>query len=59
MQKNIILDVVNRMPDTIKIDDLVAELHFREKLERGLKDIEKGKIINHNEARNRLSKWLD
>jgi len=59
MQKNQIISLINRMPDEIKIGDLIAELQFREKLEKGLRQIDEGKVVSHEQAKQRLSKWLD
>ncbi len=59
MQKEHIINLLNKMPEEVPIGDLIAELHFREKLNRGLKQIEDGKLISHKDAKQRLSKWLE
>jgi len=58
MNKTKILDIIDKMPDEISVGDLIAEIHFKEKLERGLKQIDEGKTVSHEEAKQRLSKWL-
>lgn len=58
MQKSQLKELIEQMPDEISVGDLVAELHFREKLEKGFKQIDEGKEISHEEAKQKLSKWL-
>jgi len=58
MNKAQILDIIKKMPDEISAGDLIAEIHFKEKLDKGLKQIDDGKTLSHAEAKQRLSKWL-
>ena len=58
MNKSQLLDIIEKMPEDISVGDLIAEIHFNEKLEKGLKQIEEGKTLSHLEAKQRLSKWL-
>jgi len=59
MQKNQIKEVLDKMPDEIAVGDFVTELYFREKLEKGLEQVKAGKTLSHDQAKNKLSKWLD
>lgn len=58
MQKSQIIELLEKMPSDVAIGDFIAEIYFREKLDSGLKQIENGKTISHEEAKKRLSKWL-
>ena len=58
MNKNQLIDIIEKMPEEISVGDLIAEIHFKEKLEKGLKQIDEGKTVTHQQARQRLSKWL-
>ncbi len=58
MDKIEVINILDKMPNEISVGDLIAELHFKEKLDKGLKEIDKGKTIDHEEAKQRLSKWL-
>ena len=40
MQKSQLKELIEQMPDEISVGDFVAELYFREKLEKGLQQIE-------------------
>jgi len=37
---------------------LFYHIYVREKIERGLKDIEEGRILDQEEIEQRMSKWL-
>jgi predicted transcriptional regulator len=47
------------MPEDATLADIVYELHVREKIEAGLRQIEAGEVVEHEEVRKRLSRWLD
>lgn len=58
MNKTQLIEIIEMMPDEILVDDFIAELYFKEKLGKGLHEIEEGKLVDHEEVKNRLSKWL-
>lgn len=40
------------------IEELQYRLYVLQKIENGLRDIEAGRVVSHEEAKRRLSKWL-
>lgn len=56
--KEEVLGVIKKLPESATYEDIMEELYFRQKVEKGLLDIEKGNLISHEEAKKRLSKWL-
>jgi predicted transcriptional regulator len=52
------IETISNLPDSATLEDIMAELFFRQKVERGLEDIREGRIVTHEEAKRRLSKWL-
>jgi predicted transcriptional regulator len=56
--KEMAIQAIESLPDSATLDDIMAELYFRRKVERGLKDVEEGKVVSHEEARRRLTRWL-
>lgn len=48
--------IIQGLPDECTLTDIMAELYFRYKVEKGLQDIEEGRIINHNEVKKRMTK---
>jgi predicted transcriptional regulator len=57
-QKELALQAIDRLPDSATLEDIMAELYFRQKVERGLKDLEEGRVVSHEDARKRLVQWL-
>jgi len=54
-----LLDVLERLPDDAPLDTLLAELHFKASVLRGLDDARRGDVVSHEEVRSRLNKWLE
>lgn len=46
------------MADDVTFEDIIYELYVLEKIQRGMKDAEEGRVVSHEEARQRLSRWL-
>ena len=58
-EKERILKVIESLPDTATVDDVMEALYFREVIDAGLKDLAEGRIVSHEEAQRRLAKWLE
>jgi predicted transcriptional regulator len=57
--KEEIIKIIKDMPETITIEDVMQRLYVRAKIEAGLKELDEGKGIPHEEAMERMSKWLN
>ncbi|MBI3662594.1 MAG: hypothetical protein HY234_06030 [Acidobacteria bacterium] len=53
------LKVIENLPEDVSFDDILEELYVQEKIERGLEDVEAGRLISHEEAKKRLARWLE
>ena len=47
--------MLDNLPDEITWDDLMYEIYVRQKVELGLKAIEEGRVISHEEMKKRFS----
>jgi predicted transcriptional regulator len=56
--KEAVLDIVSKMPDEATLSDIMYELYVRHEIEEGLRDIDEGRTISHEEAMKRLERWL-
>ena len=56
--KQTVLEVINRMPDSISLDQIHDELALMKSLREGLADSEAGRVISHEEVKKRFSSWL-
>ncbi len=50
--------ILEQIPDDSSFEDIQYYIYVREKIERGLEDIEKGRIIDQEEIERRMSKLL-
>ena len=61
--KEEIIDLIKKLPDDAKIDDIMYHLYVKKKILAGIKEIEQGNIIPHEQvmenAKKRLEKWLE
>jgi len=56
--KEAVIKMIRQMPDDASVDDIMAELYFRQKVEAGLKELDEGKGVPHDRVKERLKKWL-
>ena len=56
--KHEVVKLINSLPDEVGYDEIMAEIYFRQKVDKSLKQIEEGKVISHEEAKKRISKWI-
>jgi predicted transcriptional regulator len=56
--KEQVIDLVRNLPDEVTVDDIMSELYFKIQVDKGLKELDEGKGIPHEEVERRLSRWL-
>jgi predicted transcriptional regulator len=52
------IQAVEGLRDSATIEDIMADLYFRQKVDRGLRDLQEGRVVSHEEAKRRLAQWL-
>ena len=57
--KQEVIEMLNKLPDEVDYDDIMAEIYFKQKVDRSLRQIDEGKVISHEEVKRRLSKWTE
>jgi predicted transcriptional regulator len=50
--------MLDQIPDDATFEDIQYHIYVREKIERGLKDIQEGRLLSQEEVEQRMSKWL-
>jgi predicted transcriptional regulator len=58
MNRNKALDTVLEMPQEFEVEDLITKLLFIQSVEEGLEQSKAGNVVSFEEAKQRLSKWL-
>ena len=56
--KQATLQLVERLSDDVTFEDIMYELYVLQKIQRGLRDSAEGRVVSHEEAKERLSRWL-
>lgn len=56
--KEAVIEMIQRMPNDVTVPDIIAELYVRQKVDEGLRELDNGEGIPHEEAKRRLAKWL-
>ena len=56
--KEKLIQVINKMPDKINIDDIIEEFVLLSKIEHGLADVEAGRVFSDKQVAEKMGKWL-
>ena len=54
----ITFELIKSLPDDCTLEDIQYHLYVREKIERGMMDIDAGKTVSQKEAERRVQGWL-
>ncbi len=57
--KQQIIDLIEKMPDTLTIDDVIEELCFKMQVDEGMEQLDNGQTLEHDQVKLKLSKWLE
>jgi len=57
--KQEVTELLNRLPDDCGLEDIQYHLYVLQKVGRGLRDVKKGAIVSHEDARKKLARWLE
>ena len=50
--------VIDALPDEATMDDIIHALYVKTKFEHGEREIREGKGVSHEDAKQRLQKWV-
>lgn len=56
--KEQVVQMIQDMPLDASVEDIMAELYFRYQVDEGLKQLDEGKGIPHEEVERRMARWL-
>ena len=52
------LKIIDNMSETDDWEDMMYKIYVRESIENGLEDINNGRVLNEEQVKKRLNKWL-
>ncbi len=53
-----VIEMIQSLPEDSTVDDIMEELFFRLQVDRGLKELDEGRSVSHEEVKDMLSRWL-
>ena len=56
--KKKIISLIQKLPNEAGYEEAIEIIHFQQQVELGLKQLDEGKKVSHEELRKRLEKWL-
>jgi predicted transcriptional regulator len=55
--KEQVMQLLKELPDDSTLEEIQYHLYVRQKIQRGIKDVEEGRIYTQEEMEKRLEKW--
>ena len=51
------LELIQRLPEDATTADIMDELFFKQAVDEGLRDVVEGRVLTHEELKERMSQW--
>lgn len=51
------IHIIEKLPADYSMDEIMAELYFKQQVEQGLRDTEEGRIYSHEQIKNMVYEW--
>lgn len=51
------LELIKKLPDDITTSGIMEELFFKQQVEKGLQDVADGRVLTHEELKERIARW--
>jgi hypothetical protein len=58
IEKQEILKLVEELPETIEVEDLLYRLYLREKLEAAEEDVREGRLLSEDQVAAETARWF-
>lgn len=55
--KEQVIRLIETLPDDVTADDVLAEIYFKMQVDAGLKELDAGQSIPHEDVKERMAKW--
>lgn len=51
------LELIRRLPEEVTTDVIMEELYFKRQVDKGLRDVAEGRVLSHQELKERIGRW--
>ncbi len=51
------IEMIKNLPENCTLEDIQYELYVKQKIEKGLADIDRGDVLSEEEADNEINSW--
>jgi predicted transcriptional regulator len=51
------IQLIEKMPDDCTVEDILYELYLKQKVDKGLQDIREGRVVEHEDVKQRVAGW--
>ena len=55
--KKEVIQFIEKLPNDYSLDDIMAELYFKQQVEQGLRDAEEGRVYSHEQIKSMVLEW--
>ena len=55
--KEEVIRFIEKLPNDYSLDDIMAELYFKQQVEQGLRYAEEGRVYSHEQIKNMVLEW--
>ncbi len=56
-EKNEVLELIRKLPEDVTTTDIMEELYFKQQVDKGLRDVAEGRVLSHEERKERVARW--
>ena len=56
--KQEVMELLKNLPDTSTLEEIQYHLYVRQKVQRGIQDVEEGRTYTQQEVEKRMEKWV-
>ena len=51
------LELIKQLPEDVTTGGIMEELFFKQQVEKGLEDVAEGRVLTHQELKERIARW--
>lgn len=57
--KGEVIKLIEELPDTATMEEILHKIYVRARIEEGIKELDEGKGVTHDQAMEQINKWLN